>query len=200
MKMKSAKTKSTSRPAKKSINKKSPIKVKDKSEKNSSGDITSLILRDHEPIKRLILTLKDPEIAFSKKHLAYKEFERALSSHAKAEEESLYVHMKNEDDFRIEGLEGDTEHGLADQLMKEIDQIENDGDLWMAKVKVLAEVVDHHVKEEEKDVLKQVQKEFDIDTRIEIGKEYSQLISQFRQDRNLRTKSTESTDLRAEHV
>jgi hypothetical protein len=36
----------------------------------------------------------------------------------------------------------------------------------MAKVKVLAELVEHHVKEEEKETLKHVRKEFDLETQM----------------------------------
>ena len=177
-------------------NKKRSVKYK----VDNSKDITALILRDHEPIKELILILKDSEVSITKKRPAYAEFEKILSHHAKAEEKSLYVHMKKEDNLRLEGLEGDVEHTLADQLIKEIDQIKNDDDTWMAKVKVLSELVDHHVKEEEKEVLKQVRKEFDVDTRIEIGKEYSQLLSQFQAMGSGKIKSTEQSNTHAEHV
>ena len=156
--------------------------------KTNSEEITALIRRDHEPIKKLILILKDSEVGIAKKRPAYTEFEHLLSQHAKAEEKSLYVHMKSEDDLKIEGLEGDTEHNIADTLMKEIDGISNDENLWSAKVKVLAELVDHHVKEEENEVLKQVIKEFDVNTRIEIGKEYSELLSHFRAEQNGQSK------------
>lgn len=177
-------------------NNKSSVKSKD----NHLGDITSLILRDHVPIKKHILVLKDSEIGIIQKKLAYAEFERVLSNHAKAEQESLYIHMKNEDDLCIEGLEGDTEHALADQLMKEIDSIKNDDNLWMAKVKVLAELVDHHVKEEEKEVLKHVQKKFDVNTRIEIGTEYSNLLGQFRDEKFQTTKYTEQSQENTVHA
>lgn len=163
------------------------LKVKSTTKSNSSspGDITSLILRDHEPLKKLISTLKDSEVAISKKRPAYKEFRQALTVHAKAEEESLYVHMKEEDegaDLRVEGFEGDTEHTIADGLIKEIDGIRSNDDQWMAKVKVLAELVEHHIKEEEKEFFKKIRKEFGTVERIEIGKEYSRLLNQFSAD------------------
>lgn len=155
--------------------------VKSKATTNS-GDIVDLILHDHKPLKELILLLKDGEIAMSKKRPAYAEFEKLLSSHATAEEGSLYIHMENNDYFRANGLEGEAEHAIAEQLMMEISQIKNDGDHWMAKVKVLAELVDHHVKEEEQEMLKDIRKNVTLDTRIEIGKEYSQLLSELRDE------------------
>ncbi len=178
---------------------------KKESSKEQNEDISELILKDHGPIKKLILILKDSEVKIAKKKTAYNDFEKILSLHAKAEEKSLYVHMKTEDELRIEGLEGDVEHLMADRLMKEISQIENDDDLWMAKVKVLSEIVDHHVKEEEKEVLKQVRSEFDSAERIEIGKEYLKLISQLsgqlNTERSTKMKSSSARELmRVKHV
>lgn len=199
MKMKQSKSKEKDMTVKSNSekNKKPIVKTKNR----NSDDIASLILRDHEEIKRLILVLKSSKVDISKKRNAYKEFEGILSNHAKAEQESLYVHMKNEDELRIEGLEGDIEHALADQLMKEIDLIKkSNDDSWMAKVKVLAELVDHHVKEEEKSVLRQVRNEFDIDTRIEIGKEYLNLLNQAPSEQRQILKQTELSDARGEHV
>ena len=148
-----------------------------KSKKDVNEEITNLIMRDHEEIKKFILILKNSKMEISKKKPAFAEFEQVLSRHAKAEQESLYDYMKDEDELRVEGLEGDTEHALADQLIEEIELASNDDDKWMAKVKVLAELVDHHVKEEEKNLLKKVRKEIDLNTRIKIGKEYSNLFS-----------------------
>ena len=151
----------------------------------SAGDITSLILRDHMPIKKLILTLKDSKVEISRKQPAYEEFKRALTIHAQAEEESLYVHMKEEDegdDLRVEGYEGDTEHAIAFDLIQEIDEIRSNDDQWMAKVKVLAELVEHHIKEEENEFFKKIRKEFSTVERTEIGKEYSRLLNQFSAD------------------
>ncbi len=140
-------------------------------------DITQLIIRDHEPIKEMLVTLKDPDVSVEERETIYAEFETLLMAHAQAEEESLYVHMKEQDKLRTEGLEGDTEHAIAAQLMKEIDQVKDDEDTWTAKVKVLAELVEHHVQEEE-EVLEAVRNELDAETRIEIGKEYLSLLAQ----------------------
>jgi hemerythrin superfamily protein len=165
--------KSTSKSEKKS-------EIKSSMDESDSSDVITLILKEHKPIKELILVLKDPEATFEEKEPAFIDFEQLLTSHAKAEEESLYVHMKEVDDLRVEALEGDTEHALADQMIKEVNDSMGDKDTWMAKVKVLAEMVDHHVKEEEKEVFKELRKEFDLDKRVEIGEMYSRLLGEYR--------------------
>lgn len=167
---------------------------------DSPFDISALILRDHKPIKELILILKDPEASFATKQPAFEEFELLLSCHAKAEEESLYVHLKEDDDLRAEGLEGDTEHAIADQLMLEVNQSEGDEDIWMAKVKVLAEVVDHHIKEEEKEVLKKARKEFGAEEREAIGAEYSELLNKYLQENGTEARYPDHGELRVEYA
>lgn len=161
---------------------KSSTTVTKRQAKQNPDDIATLVLRDHKPIKELLLILKDPDVSLSKKHTAFMEFEPMLSSHARAEEETLYDQLKDKDKTRIEALEGDSEHEIADRLMNEIKQITGDDDLWMAKVKVLAEVVDHHVKEEEKEVLKESIKSLSTAERAEVGAEYSRLLTKYRDD------------------
>ncbi len=178
-----------------------PINGNGKSVKESNtNEITSLILQDHKPIKELLLILKDPKISFAKKRPAFEEFERVLTNHAKAEEESLYVHLKQEDELCIEGIEGETEHAIAERLMTEVNDSRDDEKTWMAKVKVLAEVVDHHVKEEEKEILKEVRKEFDMEKRTEIGEMYSRLLRKHQNENETPRKLSQKEEMRAEHV
>lgn len=167
--------------------------------KTESEDIVSMILRDHKPIKELLMILKDEDETISEKRAAFAEFEPMLSSHAKAEEKSLYNFLKESSDTRVEALEGDSEHEIADRLMMELGEISKDDDLWMAKVKVLAEVVDHHVKEEEKQVLKETIKDLSTSDRSEIGLEYTRLLGKYRRDDTSSKRKSKGEELRAEH-
>jgi hypothetical protein len=138
-------------------------------------DITALILADHIPLKDAIKTLKDIEIGISKKRKLLNEFCHQLVIHAKAEEMSLYKRMlQHETDLRTEAFEGETEHHIAENLITEIESA-NDDDQWSAKVKVLAELVEHHIKEEESELLQDVRKGFVVDERIELGRDYMRL-------------------------
>lgn len=147
--------------------------------KTDSNDIIQVILRDHKPLKQLIKILKDSEIDFLEKKSSFEEFAPLLLSHAEPEQESLYDHMKDEDELRAEGFEGETEHAIASRLIEEISQTSEEDD-WTAKAKVLAEVVGHHIDEEENDVFKDVQKEFSPEERISIGEEYIRLRDDYR--------------------
>jgi hypothetical protein len=159
--------------------------MKTESKKVIESDIIKMILRDHKPLKEHIEILKDADVPMSRKKPVFEKFAPLLLQHAKAEEESLYIHMKeNKKELRIEGLEGDTEHAIADHLIQEIKGLINNPDAWMAKVKVLADVVDHHLKEEEKEYFKTIKEEIGLEERSMIAQEYGILLEEHRLERD----------------
>lgn len=148
----------------------------------NESDIIQLILKDHMPLKKLIKILKDSDCKMSVKRPAFEKFAPMLLAHAKPEEESLYARLKEGDDeLRTEGFEGETEHAIADELIEQIKQTQ-DEDNWMAKVKVLGELVEHHIEEEEGEMFRMVKKEFDIETRVAIGETYMSLKEKFEEE------------------
>ncbi len=134
-------------------------------------DIVDLILEDHKPLKELIEVMKDTDNSLADRKSAYKEFAPLLARHAKPEEQILYVHMKRDKRLRTEGFEGDVEHILAEQL---VDETKNtaDEELWSARVKVLAELVEHHIEEEEEELLPKFRKFSTKEDRVAMGIEY----------------------------
>lgn len=159
--------------------KKKVTSIKRKGKRADPADIVQLILKDHKPLKARIKIMKDPDKhSLSQRQKAFKEFAPLLTAHAKSEEKSLYVAMKDEEELRVESFEGDTEHTIADSLVKEIKGIDEE-DEWTAKVKVLAELVEHHIEEEEEEMLVEVKKEMETETRLAIGQEYLRLYESY---------------------
>ena len=150
-----------------------------KKTKSTSHDIIQLILADHKPLKQLIKVMKSESATLAKKKAAFEKFAPTLIAHAKPEEQTWYVSMKKDHDMSVEGTEGDVEHGLADQLCNELKQT-TDHDMFMAKVKVLAELVEHHIQEEEEDLLPDYKKESELAERRELGAKYLALQQQYK--------------------
>jgi hemerythrin-like domain-containing protein len=134
-------------------------------------DIVDLILEDHKPLKRLLKVMKDLKKSLEERQFAFEEFAPLLVKHAKPEEQVLYVFMKRDSKLRTEGFEGDVEHVLAEQMLDEAKNTSDD-ELWSARVKVLAELVEHHIKEEESELLPKFQKYTTKDDRSSMGIEY----------------------------
>lgn len=151
--------------------------MKENSEENNlkkSGEIVELILADHKPLKELMKILKDLDRDTGERLTAFEKFAPLLTTHAKSEEKSLYEFMKKDDELRVEALEGDTEHAIADQLVNEIKDV-SDEDEWSAKVKVLAELVEHHVEKEENELFPEFKKNTEKKDRDQLGEKYLKL-------------------------
>lgn len=137
----------------------------------SSDDIIDLIKDDHKPLKILLEALKDDSLERSERESSFEDFVPLLFQHSKAEEESLYAKMKSYENLRMRSFAGETEHILAEELVQKINATPDD-DEWKAKVKILADVVEHHIKQEEDEILPEVERSFDEQTRKLLGDEY----------------------------
>lgn len=142
------------------------------------ADIVSIILEDHKPLIELIKVMKDSERSADERFAAYQEFAPILIAHAKPEEEVLYAAMKKDKGLREEAFEGDVEHQLADQMVEEIKRT-TDQDLRSARIKVLAELVEHHIEEEEKELLPDYKKSSDLQTRVQLGNKFLEVKMQY---------------------
>lgn len=134
-------------------------------------DIVSLIEDDHEPLKELIKVMKDNDEPLERRRAAAEEFAIQLTAHAKPEEAVLYEKMKTKPDLKEEAFEASTEHELADLVLEELKRASNE-DVLSAKIKVVAELVEHHIEEEEGEILPQVAKTFSQSELQELGSRF----------------------------
>ena len=85
----------------------------------------------------------------------YTQLRELLLSHMDAEEETLYPVLEERDQTRFLSLSAEQEHHVARLLLKELDSMKRKDEHWMAKLRVLFENVDHHIQQEEDEVLRQ---------------------------------------------
>ena len=123
-------------------------------------DAITLLTEDHENVKQMFEqyeALGDRAKA-SKKKLAT-EICTELTKHATAEEEIFYPAVraagKDKEDLIDEAT---VEHASAKDLIAQIMEMDAGEDLFDAKVKVLSELVEHHVKEEEEEMFPKARK------------------------------------------
>jgi iron-sulfur cluster repair protein YtfE (RIC family) len=124
------------------------------------ADTVSAIKADHDALRNFIGTLKDADAKISERKAAYKQFAELLKSHTIAEENAVYrtsVRLTGHK-MHVKITEGYVEHLMADDLMKRIARTKKPLE-WTAHVNVLAEIVEHHLKEEEDDLLPLIRKE-----------------------------------------
>lgn len=146
-------------------------RLKQVSKSDMDSDIIKLIMEDHNPLKKLIKTLKDWDSELTERKQAFEEFSLLLTTHANAEKEALYKVLERNEDLAKEGYEGEVEHSLAVQTLEAAMDDETE-ETWSAKVKVLAELVEHHIKEEESEMLPEFRKQSSPEERARIGAKY----------------------------
>jgi len=84
---------------------------------------------------------------------------KALTVHTQIEEEIFYPAVfKTTDELEDMVEEAVVEHASAKDLIAQLEGMDPEDDLYDAKVKVLGELIDHHVEEEEEEMFPKARK------------------------------------------
>jgi hemerythrin superfamily protein len=133
---------------------------KNMSKSDQAADAITLLTEDHENVKAMF---EQYEALGERAHVTKKRLATQicteLTKHATAEEEIFYPAVraagKDKEDLVDEAI---VEHASAKELIAQILDMEPTEDLFDAKVKVLSELIDHHVQEEEGEIFPKARK------------------------------------------
>ncbi len=89
----------------------------------------------------------------------------------KAEEKIFYSKLMD-DEHKEDILEGYEEHHASEMVLKELEKTSVDDERWPAKLKVLKEMIEHHIKEEESKILKIAQSSLDKNQLQQLGEKF----------------------------
>jgi hemerythrin-like domain-containing protein len=137
-------------------------------------DLLDTLKKEHDEVKALLSDLQEAETSGERKSLVQK-IKIALVPHTKAEEKVLYdaVIAVREKEVQIDGHEGYIEHELASRTLQKLGAIENaTSPEHKAAAKVLKELVEHHIKEEENNVWDDAKDNFSDDQRKQMNVAY----------------------------
>ncbi|HEY9718325.1 MAG TPA: hemerythrin domain-containing protein [Trichormus sp.] len=119
-------------------------------------DVTLLLHEDHQKVRNLFFDFNNEKKESTKEALV-KQILTELFIHATVEEEIVYPCTRKEADDADDLLdEAETEHHVVKFLMAELSNMTAKDDQFEAKVTVLCELVNHHVREEEKEMFKKL--------------------------------------------
>ncbi len=124
-------------------------------------DAVQLLTADHKEVKAFFAkykTLAEGDADGGDRQALAETICDALTVHAAIEEEIFYPAVRgatDDDDLMNEAL---VEHASAKELVAQIKDMDPDDDLYDAKVTVLGEYIDHHVKEEEGEMFPEARK------------------------------------------
>jgi len=123
-------------------------------------DAIALLTADHREVHEMFEQFEQlGDRARASKEKLKEKICKALIAHTTIEEEIFYpavsAQVEDAEDMVDEAI---VEHAAAKDLIKQLQEMEPDDELFDAKVKVLGEQVDHHVEEEERDMFAKVKK------------------------------------------
>lgn len=174
-----AKSKSTGRSSTRSASSRSRESGREMEESIASNDhfnIIEILLLDHNYLKDCIDVLKDEEEDPKVKMKYAKGFLDALEKHSTGEKKALYAPLQEVDDLRSHILESIIEHGIVDdkvkKLSKKLNSARSIDEEMEAELKVLAELVEHHVEEEEDELFPKMRKDIDAEILNQMGYQF----------------------------
>jgi hypothetical protein len=130
-------------------------------------DLLDTLKEEHELVGGLLKKLVESDRAAERKSLV-KQIKANLVPHIRAEQKVLYdaiIALKDKS-AQQDGEEGYIEHALADKTLSDLEKIQNaTSPEFSAMAKVLKELIEHHVKEEESSVWSDARKHFPIEQR-----------------------------------
>ena len=138
------------------------------------GDILAALHEDHDAIQALAKKLVDSDSAAQRRKLLA-ELKATLLPHAKAEEKIVYdriAALKGEKN-KVDAHEGYFEHEAADRMLANLEKIERMNSAeFTAAAKVLKELLQHHIEEEERDIWSDVRENFSNQKRSKMKDEF----------------------------
>ena len=114
----------------------------------ATKDAIALLRADHKEVSDLFADYEKTSSNAKKKALVAKICSE-LSVHTQIEEEIFYPAITTALKDKLLVPEATIEHGGIKDLIAQLEGAEPDGEMYDAKVKVLSEYVEHHVKEEQ---------------------------------------------------
>jgi hemerythrin-like domain-containing protein len=136
----------------------------------------ALLMSQHREVEDLFSKIESAgDKAFTSKKKLFATLAEKLTLHMKLEESIFYpAAMKVDDDAVVEARE---EHANVKTMIRKIAAIEPSDETFTAKVKVLKELVEHHVEEEESTLFPECKKSFEEEDLDMLGEKLAAMVA-----------------------
>ena len=137
--------------------------------RNVDVNAIELLKEDHDRVDKLFQQVKANEDGDNRD--VFEKIKEELDVHTHIEETIFYPFLQENGDEELKKivLEGIEEHRQAKMFLRELESLVADSEKFAPKLKVLMEDVEHHVQEEEGEMFKMVESQFDKATLEELG-------------------------------
>lgn len=140
----------------------------------NDADILDTLKKDHSEVAEFLSQLVKSDRGAERKAIL-QQIKKALVPHLRAEEKIVYngIYALKDTDAKQDSAEGYMEHQLAEKMLSTLEHIENAmSPEFAAGSKVLKEMIEHHVEEEESNVWKDVKQHFSSDDRMGMNRKF----------------------------
>lgn len=141
---------------------------------DQDADILHTLKQDHDDVAEMLGRLVESTGAAERKKLL-ESIKNALVPHLRAEEKVVYdpILALRGKEQKTHSEEGFMEHALGDRMLAQLGKIKEPmSPEFSAGAKVLKELVEHHVEEEEKSIWPDVEDNFSDEERITMNKKF----------------------------
>ncbi len=128
---------------------------------------------EHDQVKELLSELQETNgRAVKKRERLFDELRHELIPHMQGEEKTLYPALQERDQARKLAMEALEEHHAAKLLLRELEKLDKGDEAWAAKLKVMKEMIEHHIEEEEGEIFEKGRDVLGDETLEMIGEQY----------------------------
>lgn len=135
-------------------------------------DLFDHLKQEHEQVKKTLERLMTSTSRGAKSRTSgMDQLRKLLLPHMEAEEGLFYPALIEQGKSEL-GLEAMEEHRVARRIMEDIQDVEPADEHWHARLKVLCDVIEHHIEEEESQVFDAAREVFDADRLEEMADQF----------------------------
>lgn len=135
--------------------------------------IYDILEREHREVAKLLEQLcATGQKDLSKRKRLFTQIQEDLLEHSEAERQVFYRELKAHDDLKEYAFEGREEHSLVKKVLREMDRMDHANERWIVKARVLKELVEHHVEEEEQEMFPRARQAIGQERAVELGREF----------------------------
>ena len=138
-------------------------------------DILDILREDHQTVLDLLDKIEETgDRAAKSRQQEFSKLKKELLQHMHGEETVFYPFLLEHGDDRESVLEAIEEHQAVKMTMPGIEQTDVSDEHWKPKVKVMAEMIRHHIDEEEDQVFEMAEEVMDEETSDRLAKDFQQ--------------------------
>lgn len=139
-------------------------------------DIFDILTADHEKVKKILEQMEQTSArAARRRDTLVDSLDSNLLPHMYAEEQFFYQILLDESSDKEAAYEAMEEHRAAKAVLMDLEDASSEDPRWSARLKVLKELVERHIEEEESTVFDVARSLMDEDRAVEVGRRFKEL-------------------------